>query len=373
MSESEGFSALYFPYATVKNIENLKTAMLAFKHIHIIYPTEDYGGLGVDLLRNGSSPKKEDEMERNFMELHYCFDPFRSDKKENNLFKMISPVETLEKHVETIMQAFNYDMRDNSFVQKPNHEFLTWNIYAQKVPPTILHRELRIYNKGGLLRLPFPVGESIMISHAICACLEKDLMPLTDDVTHLEYLNYRIRRGIQLASEENAENNALGGFSSWDKWKQEAFQMLIPQIKSGTTVEKILLIRDQLKKELDTYRNAMMKLSTLMSNPNSMVNDIEKQINENIKPAYLVIKERCIQDSGVQIENWRYERIVPKDYLKEERLLFSQPLRMGMYRAPVGLGMMTGATPPLDFTIKAIKKACLAAFLAGTWKQGTPV
>lgn len=48
-----------------------------------------------------------------------------------------------------------------------------------------------------------------MVSQAICASLEKNLIPLTDDETHLAYLNYRVGRGIQLATEEKAVNNPL--------------------------------------------------------------------------------------------------------------------------------------------------------------------
>jgi len=77
------------------------------------------------------------------LKCHCKFDSFRTVRKENDLFKMISPVETLEKHVETIMQCYIFDKNDNSFIQNPNDAFKHWTLYAQRIPPTILHRELR--------------------------------------------------------------------------------------------------------------------------------------------------------------------------------------------------------------------------------------
>jgi hypothetical protein len=360
MGNAADFSALYFPYATFKNIDNLKTSMLAFKHIYLIFPTEEYSRLGVEVSRT---------VNKDFRELHWGIDPLRSEGE--SLLQIVSPSETLHKHEGAIQKSYNFDMNDNSFVQKPEHAALKWNLYEEKIPPSIL-TWVGEYDPDNpkVLRLPFPAGESIMISHAICASIEKDLMPLTDDRTHFEYFHYRVRRGVRFARDMGVENNPLGRFTQWAEKRQEAFQLLLPSIPANTEIKKIINLRAQLEDELNYYRTKMKKLSFLMANPASTDQEIEQYIKENVKPAYLTLKEKSKRLSGVQIANWRYESIAPKEYFSPRRWTYFRTVRMGMLPAPVGLGMLTGTAQPPQMTWDDIKTEKSTCVLAGPWEQG---
>lgn len=218
--------ALYYPYASFQSNENLKAMILYFDKIHLISPTEtSLGHLG----------SQQSEI---------------SNLVSEGIVELISPSELLQEYDAMMTNSIINDMSDLEFsnLAKQSHR-RSWEIYSEKVPSNIADFLLRKYfvnvpnfytgqptmhslregpyyhteksSMRELIRqrhrmygeleergenrnneyhefrrvtLPFEVGESIMINHALCAADRFALTPITDDPIHYNFLLLKYRK-----------------------------------------------------------------------------------------------------------------------------------------------------------------------------------
>jgi hypothetical protein len=160
MASNGELSALYYPYTTPKSIDKIKKALLIFDHIYLIVPTSEdaYHGLGIE---RGSSPTN------NFREMHYPLD----EPIAKGIFRIIRPADTVNEFSESMIQALMEDQQDTDFQRESSNQ-PHWLIYAEKVPQGLYdvfsHPSIQQYKDehNNILKFPFLIGESIMISHA---------------------------------------------------------------------------------------------------------------------------------------------------------------------------------------------------------------
>jgi hypothetical protein len=191
---SEQLSALYYPYPTPRSIDKLKRALLVFDHIYFIVPGDTWYSMGIE--RGGSLTGPFTEL-GSTMPLEQ---PVNAD-----VFKIVRPADTVSEFRESIIQALKEDNVDQQF-QFESRGQSDWFLYTEKLPKGLDEVfntvDLRMYNFGRTVQLPFAVGESIMISHAVYGCIYKQdrehesVTPLTDEPVHQRLLRSRLDRGV---------------------------------------------------------------------------------------------------------------------------------------------------------------------------------
>ena len=198
---SEQLSALYYPYPTPRSVNRLKRPLLVFDHIYFIVPAyvdniSNWYSIGIE--RGASTTGQFTELGSTLGE------PVNAD-----VFRIVRPADTVSEFSESIIQALKEDNVDQQF-QSESRSQSDWMLYMEKLPQGLdevfYTPDLMKYHVGPLSRsvqLPFAVGESIMISHAVYGCIYKQdkehesVTPLTDEPIHQRLLRSRLDRGIR--------------------------------------------------------------------------------------------------------------------------------------------------------------------------------
>lgn len=268
MTSNGRLSALYYPYTTPRSIDKIKKALLIFDHIYLIIPTyaDTYRGLGIE---RGSSG--------NFREMHYSLD----EPIAKGVFRIIRPADTVKEFSESMIQALMEDQQDPRFQAEANNQ-LDWLIYVDKVPEGLYevfsHPSIRQYRDidSNILKFPFAIGESIMISHALYACHAKReegefISPITDEPLHKKILRYRLERGAK-----NVESKT-GMTIANSQYIRKAFDIAIIPTPPGT-IQQVIDLRTTHEVPLRKIRNCIKKLAALMQNQ-SQVQDYAFQVS----------------------------------------------------------------------------------------------
>jgi hypothetical protein len=218
-------SIFYYPYASFKEEQSplVKAAALYFDKLHILDPLKaSWGWIG---------PSRQDN--------HLIM------LEQEGILVRVSPEEVLHKYESAITDAIRADLRDPEFLQacETSSRAGRWTLALAKVPKEIrgdpqfqsldrsmqrvmgdVSRELsselghydemyaeysEVYDEyregdAGPIEYryadyPLPLGEAIMINHALFgALLHTGATPLTDDAFHNKVLDLKIQRALQM-------------------------------------------------------------------------------------------------------------------------------------------------------------------------------
>jgi hypothetical protein len=225
---NQNLSALYYPYPLPKNIDNLKKALLVFDNIYFISPTRT-GSNPIDSLtdvpnevldqvpiNNENSyvssnmpnmpniySETEDRSLNDPFSLSQIVDRSLNDPFSLGIFREFNPVDTDR---EFLKQSIIEDKGDENFRNIANRPGWEWEIAVSKSPDfPNLDPILVEYKDKSMIRVPFDVGESIMISHTLFACLTLEkkglyIYPITDERIHRNLFNNRLYRGVKIAN-----------------------------------------------------------------------------------------------------------------------------------------------------------------------------
>jgi hypothetical protein len=154
------------------------------------------------------------------------------------------------------------------------------------------HRE-REYREFRHVRLPFEVGESLMINHAICASSCQALTPITDSDLHHNFLLYKLTR----ANGSPFLKNVLKDYGYIKDIKTDLTALTVISetvpILTGAPISDVLEFRDENKEALEAFRIEMGKLSAeIQSNfwDDEFQKEVIDAIDSKVKPSIADLK-----------------------------------------------------------------------------------
>lgn len=327
-------SVFYYPYADFKdrNLPMLKAAALYFDKLYILDPFKAV---------SGSNEFNDLPVARDVQQL-----------EQEKILVRVSPEEVLGKYENNIAEAIHDDLQDPEFLrvcEQNEDPRKRWILALAKVPRSIqldasmqklmgplpnslyplLHsryRELpgRYYEEGPYVEhsmfqtngerieyryreFPLPLGESIMINHALFGgLLQKGATPLTDEPFHRDVLNLKIQRAIRrpqirMVLEDQAKKLQLKQniFSSslMTDWK-----IKLPALSPKLSLASILEYRHEHESELQEARLRLSQISREI-NENPWSDDFAKQVD-----AKLGETEHELHDLQKQRDDWLKKR-----------------------------------------------------------------
>ena len=331
-------SALYYPYTTIKSLDSLKAIVLYFDRIHIIRPT------GLSSRTDGVSVGNT----RSIL-------PEISKLEREGIVRYISPSTLLDDYDEIITKSMNGDVVDSGFLKlcqrKDVPSFL--EIYAEKFPKHWIYEitegnakwqwsteERFAKMTKPKVRLPFIVGESLMINHALCASDKFSLTPITDHSIHNAFLMYKFRKLQNSASVRRILSDY--GFTKDMKIDLTSVEIISETVPTlyGASITDVLEFRDSNKDALERFKIEMGRVVTEVEG-NFWDEDFYKRIvdivDSKVKPT---IKE--IEDSVESVKD-----------------KFLRVLRKGAAISP--LPIVANVVPGLNPTIALIASAGIVA------------
>jgi len=220
-----------------------------------------------------------------------------------------------------------------------------WLIYPEKIPQGLdevfYHPDLESYRDGRRIRLPFLVGESIMISHALYACHARSkageyISPITDEQVHQTVLRYRLERGIRnLKAKTGVEI---------PQEIRKAFDMAFMPAPPGS-IQNVVDLRNNHSKPLEKIRRSVKKLAHIMRDPPEDYTAEVAQINHEIKLAYV---EMGLMNNAAEVKDIVTPRVTHKRFplglRRRETGDFVIPPVLGAVRhLTLGVGIVTEA------------------------------
>ncbi len=313
-------SIFYYPYGNFQDTHAplLKVAALYFDRLNILDPRKASGG------RIGSG-----EVERDVELL-----------EQANILERIEPEDVLEQYEDAISEAIRADLRDPEFVELcRSSERQTWTVALAKVPRDIRHDpqfrpkdqamqrlmgrwreevpsdyELHtsmldkgyaeigistpVYDEYREIRgndieyryadYALPVGESIMINHALFAgLLHSEATPLTDDPFHNRVLGLKLKRAREIPEvwdvlEDRERSLGLSADAvAWSALRDR--QLALPVLSPNLELEDILDYRETHGYALGTVREELAWLAReIQGNPWS--EEFEDHLDRNAIP-----------------------------------------------------------------------------------------
>ncbi len=364
------FSALYYPYASIRNLETLKKLMLYFDEIHIINPWMAFSEQSRNRKTGGDISEKIDNFKRELNPLH-----------DQGILKFVDPAKIVDKYDSLITHSVIQDLSDENFVDLcRDHSRENWELCAVKLPhrsdtkfrnllvnlsslvettspsyhtserrieeiPYIrervregpypyseekmrelhsrhvelderkLHR-LQVYNEYRMVSLPFSIGESIMISHALCSSYEYNLTPFTDEAIHHEILKTRYSR----VSNNDFLKKILAdyGYIKDTKTNLAAINIINETLPSFENIpfQNVLDFRDDHKEDLSRFKTHLGILTGKLES-NIWDNDFEANIrdivDQEITPSIQDIKDafQALKEEGLVSVFKKGAKIVP--------------------------------------------------------------
>lgn len=337
VKKQKEFNALYYPYTRIENVGTLKRALLLYDKIYLIYPTKYYERIGISHDKDGV-----------FREHHHYFE----DTIREKFFEFVSPRDIAEEYKDIMLEAYEDDLKDETAIRyAPNKD---WWIYEEKVPDTILdHPAFNEYRQmGGILKLPFAQGESIMISQAILSAQKFDLTPVTDDPVHQYFLERRLERGLELYQSPQYRDERMGQIRLRlrrisEMIERETVEMILPSLED-VEINTIINFREDNKDCLTNFRNGMAELTSTMRSSlgdKRFEEEIVKIIEGKIKPMYDELKK----DYRISGRDFIY-KIVTNKYAKIASITTPGALVFGAFQTlPLWLGLFTSGGVFLGF------------------------
>lgn len=306
----------YYPYTSVQTIEALKAMILYFDRIHIMNPMETTIGTA------------------NTVTDALCL------LERESIVNYISPSELLSEYDEIITKNMMDDFEDKDFLSLVNTQEhpKTMNIYLAKIPHKLLDSKYKkylsdmprlfdgnyhdIYREGPFqyldpetfqqfkhqlspeivkkysqyrtAELPFAVGESLMINHALCACDRFSLTPVTDVAIHHNFLNSKFRR----IEQTNLLKKILKDYGyvkdmTIDLAATNIINEMVPALMDAE-INDVLEFRDYNKDELQRFKVELGKIITEISInmwDEDFYNKIIDIVDGKIKPAIQELKD----------------------------------------------------------------------------------
>lgn len=289
-------SALYYPYTTVRSLDSLKAMILYFDTINIIKPVGPFREDGVSAGNTRS------------------IFPQISELEHKQIVRYISPSTLLRDYDEIITKSMIGDLVDPVFLKlcQKKDTPSSFEIYADKIPNLWINNffqnrfdipgmyitnhfgRKRFGPRLGLITLPFRMGESLMINHALCACDKFSLTPITDHSIHNDFLMYKFRK---------LQNSALVRriLSDYGYTKDMRINLTSVEIISetvptlcGANMVDVLEFRDSNKDALERFKMEMGRVVTEVEG-NFWDEDFYKKIvdiiDSKVKPAIKEIKD----------------------------------------------------------------------------------
>jgi len=274
--------ALYYPYTTIRSLDSLKAMVLYFDSIHIIHP---------DIISIGDTKSILPEV---------------SILEKEKIIKYIPPAVLLHDYDAVITKSMINDLVEPDFIKlcrkKGLPSFL--EIYAEKIPRlwimqfsgryTNRRMFMREYFRPGIVRLPFEVGETLMINHALSACAQFSLTPITDHIIHHTFLMHKFRK-MQRASLVKKILADYGFIKDIriDLASVEIISETLPMLYKAKLAD-LLEFRDQNKDALVKFKVEMGKVITEVEG-NFWDEDFHKKVidivDSRVKPAIQGIKD----------------------------------------------------------------------------------
>jgi hypothetical protein len=157
-----------------------------------------------------------------------------------------------------------------------------------------------------MVELPFEVGESLMINHALCACDEFSLTPITDHKFHNDALMFKFRRmqDTRLVKKLLVDYDFIKDMKT-DLTSIEVISDTVPMLYRANMTD-VLEFRDENKDALERFRVEMRKIVTEVEE-NCWDEDFRKRIIEivdsNVNPSIQNIKDsvESIKDKFLRI------------------------------------------------------------------------
>ena len=149
------------------------------------------------------------------------------------------------------------------------------------------------YREYRHVTLPFEVGESLMINHAICASSRFALTPITDSEVHHEFLMLKLSRTKHnpLLASILKDYGYIKDIKT-DLTAQNIISETVP-VLTGASIQEVLEFRDENKDSLKAFRVQMGKLAAEIQT-NFWDSDFQKKIidvvDSKVKPSIEDIK-----------------------------------------------------------------------------------
>jgi len=263
-----------------------------------------------------------------------------SDLESEGVVKYISPSTLLQEYDEIMTKSVIDDLTDSDFLSMCRQQrHPPWEIYAEKVPSGLadaifrkylvnvpsfyagqsakkrlregpyasmdqrrmFYEEMREqgqererrYRESRCVVLPFEVGESIMINHALCASGRFSLCPLADDSVHHSFLMFKFQKATNtpLLKRILADYGFIKDIKN-DLTAVNIISETIPVLENAS-IPDLLEFRDKNKRAFKRFRIEMGKLATEVEG-NFWDSDFYKKIvdvvDSKVKPAIEDVK-----------------------------------------------------------------------------------
>jgi len=279
----ERFEAMYYPYASIQNKETLKQSLLYFDKIHILSPEfsitdkseelkqgELFAELGRDQILDECPQPYQATMERAWSNEEWEkfweeFEPVtkawkRKSRSKRIIISLINPVTIYERHYKEFAESVKTDLKDDTFKKLAQRK--RWLLFVDKADAFIRNPEYS--NKITLLNdahhqceciVDADLAESILINHA-----NKKLIPFTDEPEHSRILTHKLQRNYNLLKDRLLEEGFIDDIKQ-DFLAKKVFETKFSGV-TGVSFSDILNFRDDNKKELESFRTEMGRLST---------------------------------------------------------------------------------------------------------------
>lgn len=333
-------SGLYFPYANIRSAKTLKTAVLYFDKIGVIDPLASFCGDSTRhrdlhdesrdymdeiniLVKEGIieliDPTKvvakfgneimtgviQDMHDPEFLDL--C-KPFAKsawvlastklpDDADKWLRNMLVNVPTLAREGSGLTEElrerrYEFAERDPYLdermrrIERRRFEERRPNRYDEEYESQLLRGMM--FDEYRVVELPFAVGESVMIGHALAVAADRNFTPFCDERIHLDVLKTRFRKlgDIKVLKAVLYEYGYLKD-AKVDMLAQDVIAETVPSLEQ-VPLETILQFREKKTDELENFRVEMRKLVTeIESNPwdSDFPKYISDIVDSKVKPA----------------------------------------------------------------------------------------
>ncbi len=278
--------AFYYPYMNIHSNECLKAMVLYFDKIYVMRPEEAS-------IKDSSSKLKRIESDMDTLEFE-------------RVVHYISPSELLIDYDDIMTRCVLNDITNPDFLKHCSTHSTSkfWEIYAEKLPTSLadstfrkyllnipnfysgqqlqqnarlherrhsemyeishfedIHRERR-YRELRIVKMPFEVGESLMINHALCACDKFSLTPVADYKVHHSFLLFKFRnmQKTTIVKKLLVDYGFIKDMAI-DLTSVEVISETIPMLY-GASISDILDFRDENKDALQRFKIEIGKVVT---------------------------------------------------------------------------------------------------------------
>lgn len=315
------FEAMYYPYASIQNIETLKQSLLYLDRIYVLTPYESTISDNINELK---------KIDIEFWDSKSIFKKVKESASEE-IIKTIHPVETFRKYEDIFVNSVKEDLADEFFRQYEGQE--SWMLYEDKMPRMMFEMGFKEKIKrtgGGILQVSKDLGESVLINHTIYSCLDKKLVPLTDEIEHSRVLTHKIRRNYDRYKQFLYEEGYI------EDLKQQILTKKIIEKRlsglKGIDVTDIIDFRDDNKNELRRFRVKMGQISSKIKsepfNP-EFETEISQALKNEIDPSIEALNSSMEEFKDEMVKKYT-TKAIPLTFTFSTLVAFGADLSIGI-------------------------------------------